>query len=92
MLLLYPIDRESKPRQWPLDKDISECERLPLMHGLRSADDLPVGLLGIGIVFPEATKANAQHFLRVKLNKDIEGEALDDDDYEKIEKREDKES
>jgi hypothetical protein len=45
-------------------------------------------MLGVGIVFPEATKANARHFLRVKLNREIEGEALDDADYELIEQRE----
>ncbi len=88
LLLLYPIDRESKPRDWSSDKDVEKCERLPLLHGLRSEEDLPVGPLGVGIVFPEATKANARHFLRVKLNKDIEGEALDDADYELIEQRE----
>jgi hypothetical protein len=91
LLLLYPVDRESKPRGWSPDKDISDCERLPLLHGLRSEEDLPVGPLGVGIVFPEATKANARHFLRVKLNKEIEGEALDDIDYEMIEQREEEE-
>ena len=88
LLLLYPIDRESKPREWSSDNEIVKCERLPLLHGLRSEEDLPVGPLGVGIVFPEATKANARHFLRVKLNKEIEGEALDDADYELIEQRE----
>jgi hypothetical protein len=76
------------PRDWSPDKDIEKCERLPLLYGLRSEDDLPVGILGVGIVFPEATKANARHFLRVKLNREIEGEALDDADYELIEQRE----
>lgn len=88
LLLLYPIDRESVPRGWSSDKNIIDCERLPLLHGLRSAEDLPVGPLGVGIVFPEVTKANARHFLRVKLNRLIEGEALDDADYELIEQRE----
>jgi hypothetical protein len=88
LLLLYPIDRESIPRGWTSDKDIIDCERLPLLHGLRSADDLPVGPLGVGIVFPEVTRANARHFLRVKLNRVIEGETLDDADYELIEQRE----
>lgn len=88
LLLLYPIDRESKPREWSSGKDIEKCERLPLLHGLRSEEDLPLGPLGVGIVFPEATKANARHFLRVKLNREIEGEALDDADYELIEQRE----
>ena len=88
LLLLYPIDRELIPRDWSSDKDIEKCERLPLLHGLRSEEDLPVGPLGVGIVFPEATKANARHFLRVKLNREIEGEALDDADYELIEQRE----
>jgi len=90
LLLLYPIDRESKPREWPTNKEIRECERLPLLYGLRPEDDLATGLLGVGIVFPEATKANARHFLRVKLNREIEGETLDDADYELIEQREEK--
>jgi hypothetical protein len=88
LLLLYPIDRDSRPREWPTDKNIDKCERLPLLHGLRSEEDLPVGPLGVGIVFPEVTKANARHFLRVKLNREIEGESLDDSDYELIEQRE----
>lgn len=86
LLLLYPIDRESKPREWIQDRDISDCVRLPLLHGLRSEDDLPVGPLGVGLVFPEATKANARHHLRLKLSKDTEGEELDDTDFELIEK------
>jgi hypothetical protein len=90
LLLLYPIDRESKPRGWTSNKDANDCVRLPLLHGLRSEEDLPVGLLGVGIVFPEVTTSNATHSIRVKLNKDVEGEgeALDDADYELIEQRE----
>jgi hypothetical protein len=88
LLLLYPIDRDSVPRGWSSDKNIIDCVRLPLLHGLRSAEDLPVGPLGVGIVFPEVTRANARHFLRVKLNRVIEGEVLDDADYELIEQRE----
>jgi hypothetical protein len=88
LLLLYPIDRESIPKGWSPDKDPKDCERLPLLNGLRSAEDLPVGPLGIGIVFPEVTTSNAKHFLRVTLNSEIEGEALDDSDYELIEQRE----
>ena len=88
LLLLYPIDRESKPRGWTYDKKASESVRLPLLHGLRSEDDLPVGLLGVGIVFPEVTTSTAKHFLKVKLNKEVEGETLDDADYELIEQRE----
>jgi len=91
LLLLYPIDRASVPRGWASDKDILKCERLPLLHGLRADEDLPVGPLGLGIVFPEATKANARHFLRVKLNREVEGEALDDTDYALIEQREEEE-
>lgn len=88
LLLLYPIDRESMPRDWSFNNDIKNCVRLPLLLGLRNKEDLPIGPLGVGIVFPEATKANAKHFLRVKLNREIEGEALDDADYELIEQRE----
>ncbi len=88
LLLLYPIDRESQPRGWSSDKDPKDCVRLPLLHGLRSEEDLPVDLLGVGIVFPEVTSSNARHFLRVKLNREVEGEALDDADYELIEQRE----
>ena len=88
LMLLYPIDRESKPKGWSPQKDLAECERLPLLEGLCSTDAFPVGLLGVGIVFPEVTESNARHFLRVKLNREIEGEALDDADYELIEQRE----
>ena len=88
LILLYPIDRESKPKGWSFDKELTKCERLPLLEGLTLIDDFPAGFLGIGIVFPEVTKSNALHFLRVKLNKEIEGESLDDADYELIEQRE----
>jgi hypothetical protein len=87
MLLLYPIDRKSSPKIWPPLKPLSECVRVPLLHGLKSPDDLPLSPLGIGIVFPEVTSANASHFLRVKLNRQIEGEELDDSDIEQIEKQ-----
>jgi hypothetical protein len=89
LLLLYPIDRRSVPRGWSADKGFAESERLPLLQGLRSERDLPIGPLGVGVVFPEVTKSNARHYLRVKLNREIEGEALDDVDYELIEQRED---
>jgi len=88
LLLLYPIDRESKPRGWSTESTIEDCVRLPLLHGLRSEEDLPVGLLGLGIVFPEVTSKNAKHCLRLKLNTETEGESLDDTDYELIEQRE----
>ena len=87
MLLLYPIDRKSSPKIWPPLKPLPECVRVPLLHGLKSPDDLPLSPLGIGIVFPEVTSANASHFLRVKLNRQIEGEELDDSDIEQIEKQ-----
>lgn len=85
LLLLYPIDRKSEPKNWTPDKQVVACDRLPLLHGLRSSDDLPVGPLGLGIVFPQATKATARHFVRVKLKREIEGEALDDADIETLE-------
>ena len=68
--------------------DAHDSVRLPLLHGLRPEEDLSDGLLGVGIVFPEVTSSNARHFLRVKLNREVEGEALDDADYELIEQRE----
>ena len=86
LLLLYPIDRASEPTAWAPGKNSIACKRLPLLYGLRSPDDLPVSPLGIGIVFPEVTKANARHFLRVKLNKEIECEVIDDADIELIER------
>lgn len=92
LLLLYPIDRESKPRGWSDDKKLEESERLPLLNGLRSQHDLPVGPLGLGIVFPEVTKANARHFLRVKLTREVEGETLEDSDYVSFEQKEEGES
>jgi len=88
LLLLYPIDRESKPKGWSPDKEIEDCERLPLLEGLCSTDDLPAGFLGMGIVFPEVSNSNARHSLKVKLNREIEGESLDDADYALIEQRE----
>jgi len=88
LLLLYPIDRESNPRGWSSDKDPHESVRLPLLHGLRPEVDLLDGLLGVGIVFPEVTSRNAKHCVRLRLNREIDGEALDDADYELIEQRE----
>ena len=73
---------------WKSDQKASESVRLPLLHGLHSEDDLSDGLLGVGIVFPEVTTSTARHFLKVKLNMEVEGETLDDADYELIEQRE----
>jgi hypothetical protein len=88
LILLYPIDKESKPRGWSSENPPNRCERLPLLHGLTSAEHFPPGILGVGIVFPEVTRSNATHFLKVKLNRQIEGETLEDSDYELIEQRE----
>ena len=88
LLLLYPIDKDSKPEGWKSDQKASQSVRLPLLHGLHSEDDLSDGLLGVGIVFPEVTTSTARHFLKVKLNREVEGETLDDADYELIEQRE----
>ncbi len=91
LLLLYPIDRESKPaRGWSKDKKIKDSVRIPLLQGLPSEESLPVGPLGVGIVFPEATRSTVNHFLRLKLSREIEGEALEDEDYALIEQFEEK--
>lgn len=90
LMLLYPIDKDSKPRGWDSGLPPNKCERLPLMHSVKGVDCFPAGILGIGIVFPEVTRSNATHSLKVKLNREIEGEALDDTDYRLIEGCEDK--
>jgi len=89
LILLYPIDKDSKPRVWDSGRPLNKCERLPLMHSIQGIDQFPDGILGIGIVFPEVTRSNATHSLKVKLNREIEGESLDDNDYRLIEERED---
>jgi len=88
LLLLYPIDRESRPKGWSPSQEIQKSVRIPLLEGLSSPDDFPAGLLGIGIVFPAVSKSNLRHSYRVKLDREIEGESLDDADYELIEQRE----
>jgi hypothetical protein len=92
LLLLYPIDRKSEPSNWSLEKPINDWVRLPLLHGLRNLDDIPVNLLGLGIVFPQATRSTASHFVRVRLNREIEGEVFDDSDIETLELAEDTDS
>ena len=91
LLLLYPIDRLSQPRGWSEKDAIEKSPRLPLLHHLRSPDDLPVNLLGIGIVFPQATRSTASHFVRVRLRREIENEIFDDSDIETFERSEDAE-
>jgi hypothetical protein len=92
LLLLYPIDRLSQPRSWSENDAIEKSVRLPLLHSLRNPDDLPVNLLGLGIVFPQATKSTASHFVRVRLNREIENEVFDDLDIDILERSEDTES
>jgi|688.fasta_scaffold64478_3 hypothetical protein len=89
LLLLYPIDRMSEPKNWTIEKPVEEWPRLPLLYGLRHPDDLPVNVLGMGIVFPQATKSTASHFVRVRLNREIEGEVFADSDIEIFEQSED---
>lgn len=89
LLLLYPIDRMSEPKNWTIEKPVEEWPRLPLLYGLRHPDDLPVNVLGLGIVFPQATKSTASHFVRVRLNREIEGEIFDDSEIEVLEQSED---
>jgi hypothetical protein len=89
LLLLYPIDRMSEPNNWTIEKPVEEWPRIPLLYGLRHPDDLPVNILGMGVVFPQATKTTASHFIRVRLNREIEGEIFDDSDIEVFEQSED---
>jgi hypothetical protein len=92
LLLLYPIDRMSEPSNWSLEQPIKDLVRLPLLHGLQNPDDIPVNVLGLGLVFPQATRSTASHFVRVRLNREIEGEVFDDSDIESFEKTEDTDS
>jgi hypothetical protein len=89
LLLLYPIDRMSEPSNWTIEKPIEEWPRLPLLYGLQHPDDMPANLLGMGIVFPQATRSTASHFVRVRLNREIEGEIFDDSDIACFEQSED---
>ena len=52
----------------------SESVRLPLLHALHSEDDLSDGLLGVEL-FSEDHK-HRRHFLKVKLNREVEGGLL----------------
>lgn len=89
LLLLYPIDRMSEPSNWTIEKPIEYWPRLPLLYGLQHPDDVPVNLLGMGIVFPQATRSTASHFVRVRLSREVEGEVFDDSDIECFEQSED---
>jgi hypothetical protein len=89
LLLLYPIDRMSEPSDWTIERPIEDWPRLPLLYGLQHPDDMPVNLLGMGIVFPQATRSTASHFVRVRLSREIEGEIFDDSDIECFEQSED---
>ncbi|MEB3209694.1 MAG: Z1 domain-containing protein, partial [Synechococcus sp.] len=86
LLLLYPIDRLSEPRGWDPARPVEEHERLPLLYGLGDAAQLAFNILGIGIVFPQSTRATARHCVRVKLSRAAEGETFDDAEIESIER------
>ncbi|TGH27850.1 MAG: hypothetical protein ERJ68_00455 [Aphanocapsa feldmannii 277cI] len=79
LLLLYPINRNSRPKRYNPSEPMDDFSRLPLLHGLPEGA-LTHHILGIGIVFPEVTRATAKHFLRVRLERPLEGEAFDDDE------------
>lgn len=85
LLLLYPIDRLSEPKGWTADKDIEKEPRLPLLAGLESPDSMTHNILGLGIVFPDVTRATARHFVRVKLEKPEAGETFADDEFQQYE-------
>lgn len=89
LLLLYPIDRESQPRGWNAEKPMEEQSRLPLLIGLESPLHLAQHILGLGIVFPDVSRATARHFIRVKLEKPAEGEVFDDAEILSLENDED---
>lgn len=89
LLLLYPVDRESVPRGWNPDKPMEEQSRLPLLAGLESPEKLSQNILGMGIVFPEVSRATARHFIRVKLEKPAEGEVFDEAEIQTLEIDED---
>lgn len=89
LLLLYPIDRESLPRGWNPEKPLEEQSRLPLLAGLESPEKLSENILGMGIVFPDVSRATARHFIRVKLEKPAEGEVFDEAEIQTLETDED---
>ena len=78
LLLLYPIDRESQPRGWDPEKPLDQQSRLPLLAGLENPEMLAHHILGMGIVFPNVSRATARHFIRVKLERPAEGEEFDE--------------
>jgi len=85
LLLLYLIDRESLPRGWDPEKPIDQQSRLPLLAGLEGCDVLAHHILGLGIVFPDVSRATARHFVRVRLERPAEGEVFDDDEILSLE-------
>jgi hypothetical protein len=89
LLLLYPIDRASEPRGWNPAKPMEEQSRLPLLSGLECPEQLAQHILGMGIVFPDVTRATARHFIRVKLEKPSEGEIFDESEIQTLENDED---
>lgn len=80
LLLLYPIDRESQPKGWDPEKPLEQQSRLPLLAGLEVDEMLAHHILGIGVVFPDVSRATARHFVRVRLERPAEGEVFDDDE------------
>jgi hypothetical protein len=90
LLLLYPIDRESTPRGWNPERPLIEQSRLPLLYELENPDNLRHHILGMGIVFPEVTKATARHHVRLRLEKlpdaEAEREVMDDDDFHRLDR------
>jgi hypothetical protein len=85
LLLLYLIDRESQPRGWDPEKPIDQQSRLPLLAGLEGHEILAHHILGIGIVFPDVSRATARHFVRVRLERPAEGEVFEDEEILSLE-------
>lgn len=82
LLLIFPINRDSLPRNWKnidLEKIDDAQKRVPLFYGLEKDDMEKHEIFGVGVVFPSVDKFNAEKFLKLDLiNIDEFGEIIDD--------------
>ena len=82
LLLIFPINRDSLPRNWKnidLEKIDDAQKRVPLFYGLETDDMEKHEIFGVGVVFPSVDKFNAEKFLKLDLiNIDEFGEIIDD--------------
>ncbi len=82
LLLIFPINRDSLPRNWDnvdLDKIDDAQKRVPIFYGLERDEKEKHEIFGIGVVFPSVDKFNTEKFLKLDLiNIDEFGEIIDD--------------